>query len=412
MNSFGKRSNSQNNNFFLMKNIFLILVAVIMLLSQQLTAQFRSGDNVVIDEPVDHDLYVAGGTITLNAPVRGDLIIAGGTIVVNDTVTQDILVAGGNISLNGFVADDIRCAGGTIQLAGSLAGDFVVTGGQIQILKKAVISGSLLSSGGDVTLNGIVKGDIKDASGTFTLNGTAERELLCKGGKIVINGNVGGNAELAAEVIEIGSDARFSKDVTYWNEARSLDFKNSLKGGNAAYNSSLEIENGKWHYLGFASFIIVLWYLGTALVMMFLIQYLFSITLKNVANTVKDASLKSLGVGFLFLIAVPIAIVICFITLVGIPIGVLTFMAYLTVVILATIIVALLIANWINNTYYRSGWGNGQIVLAAFAIFIFLKLASLTPFIGPLVMLLLVCMAFGGILLNVKFRQNKAIALT
>ncbi|MFZ6013208.1 MAG: hypothetical protein ACOYXT_22885 [Bacteroidota bacterium] len=253
---------------------------------------------------------------------------------------------------------------------------------------------------------------MKNASGTFTLIGVAERGFECKGGKILVNGVVGGNTLMAAEVIEIGSDAKFNNHVKYWNRAGVLDFENSLQGGTATYDPGLEIENGKWHYLGFASFVMVLWYLSTALVMIIVIQYLFGLTLKNAANTVKNASLKSLGVGLLFLAGVPIAVVILFVTVIGIPLAVLTLIVYLTTILLATVIVSLMISNWVNNTYYESSWGNGKIIAAAFGIFFFLKLASLTPVIGPLIMLLLACMGFGGILLNVRRKKNKTLALT
>ncbi|HEY0742725.1 MAG TPA: hypothetical protein VGD40_14750 [Chryseosolibacter sp.] len=395
-----------------MKTLFLILLAGIVLTSSVVQAQLKSGENVRIDEPVNHDLYVAGGTVTVDAPVRGDLIVAGGTIIVNDTVTQDILVAGGNITLNGFVADDIRCGGGKIVLAGNVAGDFVVTGGEIEILKKASVSGNVLSTGGEVIVDGVIAGDLRNASGTFTLNGTTERELESKGGKITINGNVLGNAVLAGESIEVGSEAKFNKDVRYWDRSGAVDFKNSLQGREPIFDSALEIQNGKWHYLGFASFMMVLWYLGTALVMILLVHFLFSAVLSSAANTVKEASLKSLGVGFLFMVGVPIAIVITFITIIGIPLGILSLIAYVTILLLATVIVSLLAANWINNVYYQGSWANGRVVLAAFGIFIFLKLASLTPVVGPLIMLLLACMSFGGILLNVRWKKNKALALT
>lgn len=393
------------------KYTFAVLVLSIMIPGQQATAQLRSGDNIVIDEPVDGDFYIAGGTVTLNAPVRGDLIVAGGTVVVNDSVAQDILAAGGDLLLRGFVADDIRCAGGTIQMISSVSGDVVVAGGQVQILRDAVISGHLVSTGGDVTLGGRVKGDVRSVSGTFTLNGAAEGEVKCNAGKIIVNGDVAGNAVLAAEEIEIGSDAKFGKDVRYWNESGSLDFRNSLRDGKATYDSSLELENGKWQYLGFASFIMLLWYLLTAFVMMLLIQYLFSATLRNAASNVVNASLKALGVGFLFLVGVPIVIVILFLTLIGIPVGILTLVAYLTIILFATSIVALLLANWINNTKYGAAWGNARVVFAALGIFIILKIASLTPFIGPLIMLLLACLGFGGILLSIRWKKNKKLAL-
>ena len=101
-----------------------------------------------------------------------------------------------------------------------------------------------------------------------------------------------------------------------------------------------------------------------------------------------------------------------FVSVIGLPIGVLLLIAYVTILLLATVMVSLLAANWINNTYYQSAWGTGRIIIVALAIFIFLKLFTLTPFIGPLIMLLLACMSFGAILLTVKWRRNRALELT
>lgn len=395
-----------------MKTIELVAGAVLLCSALNTFAQLQSGEDVVIHERTKQDLYVAGGTVTINAPVEGDLIVAGGTVTVNDTVTQDILVAGGTIFINGSVGDDIRGAGGKITVSGSVKGDIVATGGTLNIQRDVVIGGNLISSGGEVVVSGDVKGLIRNASGTFTFNGRANRELDCRGGKIIVNGVVEGNSILAAETIELGPEASLRKEVRYWNEEGSMDFGKALVGGQATYDPTLEVNNGRWHYLGFASFLMVLWYLGTALVMVALIHYLFSNTLKKSADTVKNFSLKSLGLGALFLVGIPAAIVIAVITIVAIPIGVLLLFAYITVILLGTIIVAILIAHWINNTFYQSSWSTARIVLTAFGIFVILKLASLTPFVGPLVMLLLGCMAFGGILQNVKWKHQPAIAST
>lgn len=395
-----------------MKNIILVVGAVSLFSATQTFSQLQSGENVTIQERTAHDLYVAGGTVTINAPVVGDLIIGGGTVTINDTITQDILVAGGTIFINGTVGDDVRCAGGKITISGNVVGDVIATGGTLDIQRGVKIGGNLISSGGEVVVDGEVEGMIKNASGTFTFTGKADNNLESRGGKIIINGIVEGSCILAANTIELGPEARFSRDVKYWNDEGSLEFGNSLAGGQATFDPSLEIENGRWHYLGFASILMVLWYLGTALVMIILIQYLFSNTLRKSADTVKNFSLKSLGFGFLFLIGIPAAVVVTMLTVVAIPIGILLMIGYITVILLGTIIVALLITHWINNTYYQSQWSAMRMVMTAFGIFVFLKLASLTPFVGPLIMLLLGCMALGGILQNVKWKRSPVIATT
>ena len=140
--------------------------------------------------------------------------------------------------------------------------------------------------------------------------------------------------------------------------------------------------------------------------MISLIQYFFSETFRRAAETVKKASMKSLGMGALFLVGVPVAIVVTFITIVGIPLGILALISYVTVLLLGTVIVSLIATHWINNTYYHASWRTSRIIFMAFGAFIFLKLASLTPFVGPLVMLLLACMAFGGILQTARWKRR------
>ncbi|MGZ8557482.1 MAG: hypothetical protein ACXWWC_04085 [Chitinophagaceae bacterium] len=391
-----------------MKKILLLIVMAGSFITAS-ALRIEYGNNVIINQPVHDDLYLAGGTITINAPVYGDLIVAGGTIIINDTITNDILLAGGNVTFNGFAGDDIRCAGGKIYISKNVTGDLVVTGGNV-IIEKGVSVGGLLASGGKITVDGDVNGEIKIASGDLTLNGNISKDIDCRGGKITVNGNISGKSVLAARKIVVGNNAVFNNDVRYWNKQGSLDFKQSLKNGKAIYDPSLRIQTGEWYYLGAATVLGLLWWLGMALLMILIIQYLFSSTMKKTADTVFNHTLKSLGFGFLFFIAVPVAAVVSFITVVGLPIGMLLIFIYVTLILLATVITSVVTANWFNNrNNYK--WGNGRLVFAAFGIFVLLKLISLTPFAGWLVMILLVCMAFGGILLTVNWKINKTATI-
>ncbi|MEO5603734.1 MAG: polymer-forming cytoskeletal protein [Cyclobacteriaceae bacterium] len=173
-------------------------------------------------------------------------------------------------------------------------GDLVVTGGTVTVDRDVLISGDLLVISGEVLIDGNVNGDIKSTSGTLTLNGDAHRSIDCRGGKLIINGQVSGDATLACNQIEIGSKASFEKAVRYWNDKGSAEFHGSVKNGTAIFDPSLEIESGRWHYLGFAS-LLMIWYMGTALLFIVLVNYLFGRTFRNAANNIKNSSLKSLG---------------------------------------------------------------------------------------------------------------------
>jgi hypothetical protein len=221
---------------------------------------------------------------------------------------------------------------------------------------------------------------------------------------------VGGDAVLSARDIVIGSAASFNGGVRYWNKAGSLDFKQSLKNGKATYDPSLRIRNGEWYYLGAASILGLLWYLGMAFLMILIVQYLFSSTMKKAADTVFTSSIKSLGYGFLFFIAVPVAAVIAFFTIVGVPLGLLLVVGYITMLLLATVIVSVVAANWFNNRNNHR-WQYWQLVFAAFGLFIVLKVLQAAPFVGWLLIFIMACVSFGGILLNVNWNgKQRAIA--
>lgn len=383
----------------------LFLVASLLWIqAQPLSAQFQFNKTVTINSPVYEDLYIAGGNVIINAPVHGDLIAAGGQVQINDTVTNDILVAGGTVTFNGFAGDDIRCAGGNIHVLKNIAGDVVVTGGSVSI-SAGVTIGGLLASGGEVIIDGNVAGNIKTVSGNLVFNGNALKDLDCRGGKITINGTVLGMALIAAtDEIIIGNQASFSGKVRYWSPGKTA-FGNSIREGTAIYDPSLRINPDRWYYLGFASILGLVWYIGMVFLMIAIVQYLFGATMKKAGNIAYDAALKSLGYGIVFWIGLPIAAVLSFITVIGVPLGVILLVLYIVLALLATVITSVMAANWLN-TRSLANWSYWRMVFAALGIFVVLKLLTFTPFLGWFIMALIVCISFGAIALSINWRRR------
>ena len=368
------------------------------------------GRTLVISQPVHEDLYIAGGNVTINAPVYGDLVIAGGTLNLNDTVANDLLLAGGTVNFNGYVGDDVRCAGGELHVLKNIGGDLVITGGKVDVAKEAVINGELLVSGGDVLVNGTINGGVKSAAGNLIFNGVVKKSFETHSGKLIMNGTVDGSSVLAARTIEIGNNAVFQNNVRYWNKSGSLNFNQAIKNGKAYYDPSLKIKGKSWYLLGTASVVGLIWYLSVVMLFTIIIQYLFSNTLKKAGTTVASSMAKSLLWGFLFFVGVPVLVALLMITIIGIPIGLLLMFSYVGIIILATIIASLVMANWYNNKF-QNDWGFWKIVLSAFALFILFKLISFTPFLGWLIMLVIAFIAFGSILRNIDWRRNHKIAM-
>lgn len=396
-------------NAIAMKKIFFSLLACAGCFSAS-AYRIEWGRNITITVPVHEDLYVAGGTVTLNAPVYGDLIVAGGIININDTVKNDLLLVGGTVNINGYVADDIRCAGGQLHVLKNIGGDLVITGGTVEIANGVTIGGGLITSGGEVTSAATVNGEVRCAAGYFVFYGIARNNVDCRSEQLTMNGTVMGTSVLAARKISIGNTASFRNTVRYWNKEGKLDFGQSLNGTTAAYDASLEMKPNAWYYLGHATALGLVWYLSTVFLFLIIIQYLFRNTFKKAGNSLNHAVLKSMGYGFLFFIGVPLAVALLLITVVGIPIGVIVMLSYITVVLLATIITSLVMANWYNHRFER-GWTYWQTVWAAFVMFVLFKMVSLTPFLGWFIMIVIACIAFGALLRAVNWRRKGEVTV-
>jgi cytoskeletal protein CcmA (bactofilin family) len=387
-----------------MKKIYLFLI---MAISIYPAAAFRIeyGKDIVISQPVNENLYIMGGKVTINAPIHGDLIIAGGTIVINDSVTNDINIAGGEITFNGWVGGDIRCAGGKMYIRKNVLGEVVITGGNIMV-DKGIEIGGLLASGGNITINGNVNGKILGAFGEFSLNGNVLNDVDLRGGHLSVNGLISGNTVMAARTIVLGESAAFKGNIRYWNKQGTLGLKNNSIKGKALFDPSLRIRTGEWYYLGAVTIFGFLWYIGMALLMIAVVLYLFSATIKKAALTAFSNSLQSLGVGFLFFILIPMVAVIALFTIIGVPVGILLFIGYILLLLLSTVITSVVGANWINNQN-NFHWNLTQLVLISIIIFVVLKLLTFMPFFGWFVMALLVCISFGAILLNVNWKGKR-----
>ncbi|MBP9009611.1 MAG: hypothetical protein KBG16_13315, partial [Methanospirillum sp.] len=81
----------------------MILIALIitagLIISPVTAFDTRSGDNIVINEPIDDDLVASGGSMIVNAPVKS-ITWAGGTLIINEPVEKNLIAAGATIQVN------------------------------------------------------------------------------------------------------------------------------------------------------------------------------------------------------------------------------------------------------------------------------------------------------------------------
>jgi len=365
-------------------SIFLVLFAVSIMAMPALAAQFEAGPQYVLskDNSVGGNLYAAGNNISVNGIVEGDLISAGQTINVYGRVRDDVAAAGANLNFMGEIGGDLRTAGGFINIGTNINGDTIAAGGEIKVLKDISLNGDARLAGGNVDIQGNINGRAKISSGKVVINGriaqdidiTANEELVI-GDSAVIEGKLTYKAPKPAT---ISDKAQISKEPTY----------EVLKG----------VQKGAQRrtLLGvFTAFFLVklIIMLFSALVIHWLFRKWTEMFIKEtVANFGREAVR-----GFIFLIVIPVAIILSFVTVIASFFGIIGILWYIVSLIVASVFSGILLGGWLSKylysqTDYTVDWKSISLGV------ILLALVSLIPFVGWIVVFIVFSAAFGSLL--------------
>lgn len=359
----------------------------------------QGGEDVTIDQPVEKNLYVAGANIKINAPVNGDVTGAGGEIWINDIVNADVTVAGGKLRINNQVGGDVRIAGGEVTITNNVLGDLMITGGELKIERGVVIEGDVHIAGGKVVFDGIAKGEMRMMGGEIIFHGIAEHGLMIKGGKLHFDGEVKGTSELAAEEINLGSNARFAGDVAYWTKDKKINFDPYLQNSaSAKYDEHLKFEtrlNERWVRGGIAGFMIYR-LLSAALLITLLISFFDKFFSKNTGQ-LREHLGNYIGTGSAFIFGVPILAGLAFVTIIGIPVGLIMMGSYGVAMTLAGSLTAIIAAYELEK-YLKRDWSKGAMIAVSIATFAVLKLVGMMAFPGKLIVFAVTLLAVGAVI--------------
>jgi cytoskeletal protein CcmA (bactofilin family) len=365
-----------------------------------------------LTNPSNDDVYAAGGSVSLQSTIAGDAYAAGGDVTVGQAVEQDVVAAGGTVTINGTVGDDARLAGGTIIVNSAVADDLVVAGGSITI--NSDIGGDLVVTGGQVVLNGNVGGAVKIAAGSVTLNGTVTGPSEIKAETIVLQGTMNGPGRyVATKSFSVQSGSSFNAPFEYYQPSGEYNFAPYLKNGaTAKFQSNLAPTDTSKKAQAWAAQAFGWFELLTLLSAMLVLALLVGICGRYLVQVADDFRkhfwLRAAG-GLIYFIVLPVLALLLLITIIGIPLGVLTIAILILSMIFAKTLTAAILALWLLKRSNKQ-WMGWRLWLVAVAAYIALRLVVVIPVIGWLISALIVCATFGS-LLHFKwtlFRQGMA----
>lgn len=371
--------------------VFFLLAFVSLILAIPVFAQTLENGEVVTlpkDKTVDSDYFAWGERVTISGTVNGDTYVGGGNVLVDGTINGDLFVGGGSVTIRGNILKDLRAAGGQVSVAGKVEGNVTAAGGNVDIQDSAQISGSVTGAGGDIKI--------------FSPIG---RGATLAGGNVTIGNSINGDILAGVGNLALTSNAQ-AQNVTYYSSKKADIQEGAQIKGQISQKlppkAKEKQETAKKILTGARLIFAIL-----SLVSSLIIGYIFTKFLPNFTNSaalrIRKNPFGMFLAGFLALVLIPILSVLLLITVVGIPIGLITLVGYAISLYLSKLFVAVAVGQVILSRDKRSQ----DLFLALAGGLIAYLVLTLIPVIGPIVTFLTLTVGLGTILFTKKeFIQN------
>ena len=349
----------------------------------------KSGEYVVLEssKTAKGPCFYSGNRVEINGNVDGTAFVAGKEVTVNGDIKGDLFAAGQEVTITGKIDGNVYAVGQKVLVKGQVTGD-------------AFIAGEKAETDGEAVFNR----DIMVFAGSVKQSGWVERQVFAGGRDVMLNGTIGDNVKVNADNLEVQDGAVIKGKLVYLspNQA-SISGKAKIGEGTEWKKAAPRQQKPQKTFAGQLLGIII-GILGAVLV------WFIGITVKqnfwvDLIRPIGSDPVKTIGIGALTLIMVPILAIIFMVTVIGLPVGILLVLAYGITLYLAKIISGVFVGNWLAARFnwptpHKGVW----LVLLGLAI---IAVVTRIPFIGFLFTLAIVFAGLGAVAMAIVKPQAK-----
>ena len=331
-------------------------------------------------ETLDDTLIAFAESITVDGVVTGDLIAGGQVVIVRGVVEGNLVAMGQRLEIAGTVRGTVVGLGQGIDVDGAIDGDLYAAGESLVVGDGGRIGGNVVMAGADASFGGAVGADVHAFAARLDVSGEVGRDLTVYGDRVVIQApaRIGGDLEAT-----VADEDRIQVDP----------------GATVVGETTIELHEEE---IGPSRFATVSFYvgqilrLGAAVVAGLCLLWLLP-AFKGVRLDAPRDVLTAGGVGFLAVVATPVAALVAAITIIGIPVAIVAIMAW----ILGLYLSKILVAYFVGRALLKSGDDSlGSTVLALLAGLVLVAVAVNVPLVGGVINVLLVVIGLGALLVT------------
>ncbi len=312
------------------------LCAALVLPGAAAGSEIRRGESVGVaqEETINGDIFLFGDRVRIDGTVKGDVFLFGKDATVSGHVEGDVFGFAQQLQVNGQVDGNIRAFTNTLTIRGNVGKNVLTFDETVNFEPAAKVGGSMTI---------IVE--------SLSLDGSLGRDLLIFGKHVSVSGRVRGGIQMKGNALTINAGAEVDGPIRYEGD-NPAEVSTQAKLASPVEFHQLEHKPRymKAHYYVWR----VIWTGAFILFGMVLVLLMP----KFAEDTVRAAELYAapIGLGVLVLFGVPIAAVIACVTVVGIPLGVLTLGFWFLMLCCAELVVGTVVGNWILGRA-RDTWG-------------------------------------------------------
>ena len=339
---------------------------------------------VAANETVDDSLAAAGDTVEVAGTVNGNLFAVAHRVVVRGDVKGDVFVAARIVEIPGTVEGNLFGCGTTLTVSGRIVHSAYLAARSFQLDPAGHVADDVWTAGDEVRLFGAVGRDVMTAGSSAEAGGVIGRDLDTYSGHdglVVVNSSarIGGNLEAHVE----------KKEQVQIDQGASVAGKTEIVLSKPKPSSYTQGRFYRWQGIELAGAF------AAGLLLYWLFPTLFGAKLDAAGTFGRTA-----GIGLLILIVTPIVAAIACITLVGLPLGLITLLVWLIGLYLAKIFVGALLGRGLLER--RSGGPSQPFALALVVGLLVIFVATNLPYyigavISSLVILVGLGLAFRGV---------------
>ena len=297
--------------------------------------------------------------------------------------------------------DDVRRFGVDVIVkeGEKIEGGLLASGANIEI--AGTVNGGLKAFGVNITVSGKNQGKLKFAGVNVILSGEFLDRVSGISANLIISGIFEGDLGVRAGRITIAPTAVIKGDLAYSTALLERKEGSQIMGkmlqlkseeGKAWARNKREHEKGLDYLVKKSLF----WIISTiALIIVgLLVNYFLPKQTEEIVSTITASIWKSLGIGLIFLIVVPLCIIISLFTVIGIPAGIISAFLYITMIYISRVYVGLWIGRKLLGKFKESFTSSFSWPFVAGTIIIGILL--LIPVIGWLLRFFLLLIGLGA----------------